>query len=519
MQWFRKYKYKSMFESSQPEINVEELMQKIREDVAKRNHNSQLPSVSTPNIFSSSIETTKINWKFSLIEGLLINAESRAAVRTKWPDNLNRFPYNLSRGLQKITLKILNFIFKDQREVNFNVINALKESVALNRQLSGQITSLRSQLDECLKIVDTRLQKIDERLDLIDINVQRLDERLCTADSSIQKLDERLNHVNSGVEKVDNCFNKIDNQINTSITSVQEHLNTVNSRIEAIDEHLSSVDNLVHALDERSIRNESYLKNYLMQQKRLITLFPEEAWQRLPEPFSQQQLQSFGEEKQHLLDAFYASFQDNFRGSIEDISNRLKVYLPLLEEAKVGTPDSPILDVGCGRGEWLELLRESGYIAHGLDINRVMIERCRARGLEVIEADVITHLLSLPDSCLGAVTGFHIIEHLAFPDLMKFVSEVVRILKPGGLAIFETPNPQNVLVSSYIFYVDPTHRHPLPSPLMKFIFETQGLFQVKIINLHPFPENYKLSGSDLAERFNDYFYGPQDYAVVGYKPL
>jgi O-antigen chain-terminating methyltransferase len=508
-----------MFESSQPEINVEELMQKIRENVAEQNHNSQLPSVSTSKIFSSSIDTTKINLKFSLIEGLLRNAESRAVVRTKWPDNLNRFPYNLSRGLQTIALKILNFIFKDQREVNFNVINALKESVGLNRQLSGQIASLRSQLDECLKIVDTRLQKMDERLELIDMNLQRLDERLSTADSSIQKLDERLNHINSSIQKVDNYFNKIDTQTNNSITSVQEHLNAVNNRIEAIDEHLSFVDTLVHALDERSIRNESYLKNDLMQQKRLITLFLEEAWQRLPEPFTQQQLQSFGEEKQHLLDAFYASFEDNFRGSVEDIFNRLKVYLPLLEEAKVGTPTSPILDVGCGRGEWLELLRESGYIAHGLDINRVMIERCRARGLEVIEADVITHLLSLPDSCLGAVTGFHIIEHLAFPDLMKFVSEVVRILKPGGLAIFETPNPQNVLVGSCNFYFDPTHRHPLPSSLMKFIFETQGLFQVKVINLHPFPENYKVSGSDLAERFNDYFYGPQDYAVVGYKPL
>ncbi|MGJ5673562.1 MAG: methyltransferase domain-containing protein [Nostochopsis sp.] len=493
-----------MSEFSQPEINVEELMQKIREDVAKRKNNSQLPSISTSKISTSNIDLTNINQSFNLIEGLLINAESRAIVRRKWPDNLNLFPYNLSRGLQNIGLKILNFIFKDQREVNFNVINAFKESVALNRQLIGQIATLRSQFDECLNTVDTRLQRMDENLDVISTN--------------LQKLDERLNHVNSNVQKVDNNFNKIDTQAITSITNIQEHLDTVNNRIEAIDEHLGSVDALVDALDERSIRNQSYLKNDLIQQKRLITLFLEEARQRLPEPFNQQQLQIFVQEEQHSLDALYASFEDHFRGSIKDIFDRLKVYLPLIKEAKVGTPDSPILDVGCGRGEWLELLRESGYIAHGLDINRVMIERCQTRGLEVIEADVIAHLQSLPNFYLGAVTGFHIIEHLAFPVLMKFVSEVVRILKPGGLAIFETPNPQNVLVGSCNFYFDPTHRHPLPSSLMKFIFETQGLFQVKIINLHPFPENYKVSGSDVAERFNDYFYGPQDYAVVGYKP-
>ncbi|BAZ67919.1 MAG: methyltransferase domain-containing protein [Pelatocladus maniniholoensis HA4357-MV3] len=512
-----------MSEANNPEIDVDELMRKIREEVAKLKKDSKIELVSTPKPFSSikinNHNTSAMNANINHMEGLLKNAESRAISRTKWPDNLNRFPFNFSKGIQKLALKILNFIFKDQREVNFNVIKTLKESVALNRQSIAQIETLRSQLNECLNIVNTSLEKIDERFDIIDINLQKLDERLCTADTSILRFDERLSLVNSSIQKVDNNFNKIDTQTNTSITTIQEHLDTVNSRIEDIDKHLSSVDALVHALDERSIRNESYLKNDLIQQKRLITLFLEEAWQRLPEPFNQQQLQTFVQEEQHSLDAFYASFEDNFRGSFEDIFNRLKPYLPLIEQAKIGTPDSPILDVGCGRGEWLELLRESGYIARGLDINRVMIERCQTRGLEVIEADAIAHLLSLPDSCLGAVTGFHIIEHLPFPVLMKFVSEVVRILKPGGLAIFETPNPQNVLVGSCNFYFDPTHRHPLPSSLVKFIFEIHGFFQVKIINLHPFPDNYKVGDSDLAERFNDYFYGPQDYAVVGYKPL
>jgi O-antigen chain-terminating methyltransferase len=97
------------------------------------------------------------------------------------------------------------------------------------------------------------------------------------------------------------------------------------------------------------------------------------------------------------------------------------------------------------------------------------------------------------------------------------LDETVRVLKPGGLAIFETPNPQNVLVSSQTFYLDPTHRNPLPSSLMKFLAESQGLGFVKIMNLNPYPENVKLTGTELAERFSDYFYGSQDYAVLGYK--
>lgn len=120
-------------------------------------------------------------------------------------------------------------------------------------------------------------------------------------------------------------------------------------------------------------------------------------------------------ENQHSLDGFYAAFEDRFRGSREEITEKLKVYLPIIAEAQVGSQDSPILDVGCGRGEWLELLRESRYTARGIDINTVMIEQCLARELEVIESDIIAHLQSLPDASLGAVTGFHIIEHLPFP--------------------------------------------------------------------------------------------------------
>jgi hypothetical protein len=88
---------------------------------------------------------------------------------------------------------------------------------------------------------------------------------------------------------------------------------------------------------------------------------------------------------------------------------------------------------------------------------------------------------------------------------------------PGGLVIFETPNPQNVLVASNTFYLDPTHRNPLPSPMIKFMAESRGLGQVRIIEMHPYPENLRLTDSDVAERFSDYFYGPQDYAVIGYK--
>ncbi|MEH2422913.1 MAG: class I SAM-dependent methyltransferase [Nostoc sp.] len=484
-------------EENNSEINVDELMHTIREEVVKRQvYSQQINS-------ESNLDTSKLKLSISYIETFLKNAESRSSLRIKWPEKLNHFPFNLSAKLQKLILKAFNFIFKDQREVNFNIINSLRESVVLNHQLIGQIATLKAQADN---------------------RIQSLDERIVTIDNSIQG--------------IDNSLNAIDSLISSWLTGIQKNLDTLNMQVQGIDEnlsigdariaklnehlittesHLVTVDTRIQEINERCIRNDSYLKNDLMQQKRLITLFLEEAKKCLPEPFSQEQLQAFVNEDTHFLDAFYAALEDQFRGSREEILERLKVYLPLIEEAKVGTDESPILDVGCGRGEWLELLEESGYTSRGLDINKVMVEQSRSRGFEVIEADVMVYLQSLPDRSLGMVTGFHIIEHLTFPTLMKFFTEVVRILKPGGLAIFETPNPENILASSCNFYFDPTHQNPLPSSMIKFILEMQGLEQVKVINLHPYPEAYKVIGSEIAERFNDHFYGPQDYAVIGYK--
>ena len=217
------------------------------------------------------------------------------------------------------------------------------------------------------------------------------------------------------------------------------------------------------------------------------------------------------------MDPLYAAFEDTFRGKREDIKKRLKIYLPKVAQANIVTQNSPVLDIGCGRGEWLELLSEAGYAAWGLDNNRIMVRQCKELGFNVVEDDVVTHLQTLPNTSVGAVTGFHIIEHLPFEVIIKLLDETVRLLKPGGMVIFETPNPQNVLVGSHNFYLDPTHRNPLPSSLVKFLVEARGFCNVEIMNLHPYSDDFKLSGSNIAERFNEYFYGPQDYSVIGYK--
>ncbi len=147
-----------------------------------------------------------------------------------------------------------------------------------------------------------------------------------------------------------------------------------------------------------------------------------------------------------------------------------------------------------------------------------MVEQCEDSGLDVVQGDVIDLLQDFPADSLSAVTAFHLIEHLHL-DLLVKVDETVRALKPGGIAIFETPNPENVLVGAYTFYFDPTHQKPLPALMVKFLAEARGLCQVETKYLNPSGEEFyfKENGSEVAKWVKDFFYGPRDYAMIGYK--
>ena len=217
------------------------------------------------------------------------------------------------------------------------------------------------------------------------------------------------------------------------------------------------------------------------------------------------------------LDSFFASFDEHFRGNREDVKQRLSIYLPIIRRYGVGTDEAPILDVACGRGEWLELLKEENLRATGVDVNSVLVSQCRDRGLEVAQSDLIDYLRSIPDAGLGAVSAFHIAEHLPLERLIQFLDEALRALRSGGVIIMETPNPQNIMVGSCNFYFDPTHRNPLPAPVLRFIAESRGFIVLDTICLNPSDEKPVQADSEVAARFNDYFYGPMDYAIVARK--
>ena len=208
---------------------------------------------------------------------------------------------------------------------------------------------------------------------------------------------------------------------------------------------------------------------------------------------------------------FYLELERRFRGTAEEISARAQPYLVLLQT----NPELyvPVLDIGSGRGEWLALLASENFPASGVDLNPINGDYCRSRGMQVSTCDAIEHLASLPSSSVGVVTAFHLVEHLPFATLLALTDEILRVLKPAGLLIYETPNPENILVATQFFWIDPTHIKPLPPDLLQFLVMQRGFTDAEIRRLHP-GESLPTIDSTLQTLLS----GPRDYAVVARKP-
>jgi SAM-dependent methyltransferase len=230
------------------------------------------------------------------------------------------------------------------------------------------------------------------------------------------------------------------------------------------------------------------------------------------------------------LEAYkYVGFEDQFRGSREVIRERLESYLPFFEEA------SDVLDVGCGRGEFLDLLAERGIRARGIDLNHEMAESCRARGLDVHEADAVGYLSGLPDDSLGGLFAAQVVEHLEPGYLLRFLELSFHKLRPGGRLVLETLNPACWVAFFESYIRDITHRWPLHPETLKYLVTASGFTRASIEWRSPVPEQDRLQPvalsagadvvlGDLAEAFNGNvaklnarLFTHLDYAVIAAK--
>jgi 2-polyprenyl-3-methyl-5-hydroxy-6-metoxy-1,4-benzoquinol methylase len=214
---------------------------------------------------------------------------------------------------------------------------------------------------------------------------------------------------------------------------------------------------------------------------------------------------------QEPLDIDWMAVAERFRGSEDRIREQQKCYV-----GRFAGASGEILDLGCGRGEFLEAAKAAGLAARGIDQSHDSVALCRSKGLEVEQADMFAYLESLADGSLGGAYCAQVVEHLppvAVPHLVKLLSQKLRL---DALVAIETPNPECLAIFATHFYLDPTHTRPVPSPLLRFYLESAGFGSIEIQSLTPAVDSMPAL-AELPPAVRETFFGGLDYAIVARK--
>jgi O-antigen chain-terminating methyltransferase len=343
----------------------------------------------------------------------------------------------------------------------------------------------------------TGLLTVEDRLDGIEDIIRTIQDELAELrDRRIEGLEKRANSTEEAIREASGEIGRLRDDVFPAAVA----------RTDALLERLAEELEEVASLTERSLRGEP-----------------------LPvagaSPIDEGRLADALAEVQPLL-------IESFRGSEEEIRHRLDRYLPDLREA------APVLDLGCGRGEMLLLLREAGVEATGVENDPALAEAARRRGLEVIENSALETLEKQKPESWGAVTAMHLFEHLQPADLQATLAEARRVLRPGGVLIAECPNPHTLRVGASLFWQDPTHQRPLLPETLELMLRAAGFEVDRRELLHPFPPDQLLADDEggtgavtdpeismlaervdrLRDRLDEILHGPRDFAVWAVKP-
>jgi SAM-dependent methyltransferase len=405
----------------------------------------------------------------------------------------------------------LPLMLKHQSQLEFYLFSQLERVVEDQNQFRQDV---RNELSQISTQILEGIQRSTEQKQAIDLSLEQY-QHLFTHQAQLR------NVIEDGLAKsrdFDLSSTKAIEQVTSETKQLVQQLQTLVQQQEDLLKNTEELKSELQSIgsEVQSIVSEQQGTNTALraQEERLAVLL-DQVTSHAPVVSNDTFTQLAAQERAHLLDSFYAAFEDQFRGDSDEVQRRLEVYIPFLKDAQIS---EDVLDLGCGRGEWLQLLDREGIAGKGLDRNRIFVDQCRRAGLTVVEAEASQYLCGLADSSLNCVTAFHLVEHLPFIDLIRLLGQVFRVLRPGGLAILETPNPENFIVGSCNFYTDPTHRNPIPNQTLQFFLESRGFEIVNVLKLRPLDEAKVEGDSELIRRFNEFFYSAPDYGVIATKP-
>ncbi len=332
--------------------------------------------------------------------------------------------------------------------------------------------------------------------------------------SKILKLPSKLRAMSASVARTDTALEQLletNHHVQKTLNNIKEGQKLIRSEIDAMKKNITEVNDVAISAKERAEESEHIVRVIQKAKKK--------------GPDSQQAIDAKDVSRHllaedHTLDNFYIQLENNFRGSEDEIKKKQKVHLKLFTNSKVDYQKFPIIDLGSGRGEFVELLTENKLNAIGIDLNEQMVKRMNDKGLKCELGDAIEYLEKSDSKSIGGISGFHIAEHIPFETLARLIAEAHRVLVPGGTLLLETPNPENISVGAFTFHYDPSHLKPIPPAIMQFLAKHKGFKKADIIRLAPEMSEKEISNASKNSSIKNLLrrvHGPRDYALVAEK--
>jgi len=464
------------------EINVEAVMEKIRENVRRRQAAGEVPYDPDPNLASFSKNYDQ-NPDDTIQRDLLY-------INSNWDIQNNSYVICSDRRyIGRALIKGRSLVHGEVRRYIDPIIN---------RQNGFNASTVRILNDSSQKIVE------------LYRNYRELDQKIRDLENLFSR---RQSDQDQKIRDLENLFSRRQSDQDQKISQIKDMMeNEIDGRIDArIRSHLFELDEGIHA--------RTWLAQILENRIR-------EGFERkIP---SSDQYSLTKPEQTSSTEMNYYLFEEKFRGSRNAIKNQQLTFLPYFEKC------SSVLDIGCGRGEFLEILRDNKIGCSGIDIDKDMVQYCRSRHLQAEQIDAISYLEKLPDSCLDGIFIDQVVEHLEPGYLVRMLVLCYQKLDTGGNIVVETVNPLS-LASFFNFYLDLSHYKPVHPLTLQFLLESVGFMQNEIKYYSPIPDEIKLQKIELPEKFSDIeheiikkynyniemlnnlLWGPRDYAAIGRK--
>jgi 2-polyprenyl-3-methyl-5-hydroxy-6-metoxy-1,4-benzoquinol methylase len=545
-------------------INVEDIMRQIKKNIASRNYKEadleQLQST-----FGFTMHLQNFDWSRLKDNIGLTNLKHR--VNTTVPlistrKRLGRFVELVKKVLRRMTFWYVNFVFEQQNDFNSSVtrsLNDIEKYLQLNEErLKIFETEIKNEIvqrykdtslkQEVLIDIQNELRSNKEKMETIENQIANYGTELhdlamqmnsITSEALLkiqQEMDDlRLQTRNDYIETIEklNGTNQVEiNEFRTSLTNIQMNVESISSAfLENKHSQMEFTSNMVEQnskiqMDLDQQRNKlTMIHNMISEYGRImeVSTLRLKKIEKLTSIKKEETIEIVNKIQNSDVEMDYFLFEAKYRGSRSEIMDRQRQYLTFFLNKK------NVLDIGCGRGEFVELLLQNNVDVKGIDILEDNVFYCSERGLPVTLGDALNCLTNVEDHSLGGIFMAQVIEHLNISDQIAFVKLAYKKLQPGAYLIVETINPQALIVYVESFYMDPTHTKPVHPLTLKFWIDAEGFQSVEFIYSSPVSEEFKIPKlndvqdqninqfNNAISRLNDIVYGNRDYAIVARK--